>query len=512
MLFNSYPFIFAFLPASICAYFIAGRFGGRRVAAATLALASLFFYGSWNPQSLWIFLTSILVNAGFIGAMLRVRNGHWPRRLFLICGLFFNLGLLGFFKYAKFATQTLNEVLGTHFIVTENELPLGISFFTFQKIAFLVDVYVGSEASFDFLYYCLFVSFFPPLIAGPIVHYRELVPQFKTAPLRPQLANFAVGLSIFAIGLFKKCVLADLSAGWANPVFDAASKHLSITSADAWVGTLAYTFQIYFDFSGYSDMAIGLARLFGFTLPLNFFSPYKAASIIDFWHRWHITLSRFLRDYLYIPLGGNRKGSMRRYANLVATMVLGGLWHGAAWAFVLWGGSHGAMLAINHGWRALCDRLGLSGGEWPAFRPIGWALTFVAVASAWVLFRADSTAAASAIIRAMYGLDGQPVLQQLSTYWDEQYRMVVEFNWSNSSSVWLSLTALTAFVLPNVAKLFELMRPTFVQTSARRTEVSAVTPWISWRPSWIWATVVPALFLVSVLRLRELSPFIYFQF
>jgi alginate O-acetyltransferase complex protein AlgI len=506
MLFNSYSFIFAFLPASLCVYFLAGRLAGRRFAASMLALASLFFYGWWNPQSLWVLLTSIAVNACFISAILRARNGSWPRRLALICGLAFNLGLLGFFKYAGFFAQTLNDAFGTGLPVTQHELPLGISFFTFQKVAFLVDIYVGTEASFDLLYYCLFVSFFPPLIAGPIVHYRQIVPQFKEAPLHPQLRNIAIGLSIFVIGLFKKCILADLSAGWANPVFEAASKHAAVTSIDAWVGTLAYTFQIYFDFSGYSDMAIGLARLFGFTLPANFLSPYKSSNIIEFWRRWHITLSFFLRDYLYIPLGGSRKGSLRRSTNLMATMLLGGLWHGAGWTFIAWGAVHGALLVGNHVWRGARERLGFSRTSW-AGTVLCWALTFVAVATAWVLFRADNFSAAVSIIKAMYGLDGQSVFGQFTAYYLEQRALIYGLDWSGSSVLWLSIVALVTFAAPNVYEMFDQEKPALMHgiTLQRPT-------FLHWYPSLAWAGVVPMLFVVSILRLQELSPFIYFQF
>jgi alginate O-acetyltransferase complex protein AlgI len=506
VLFNSYTFIFAFLPASVCAYYLAGRFGGRRVAAATLSLVSLFFYGWWNPQSLWVLLTSIAVNACFISVILGFHNGSWPRRLVLIFGLVFNVGLLGFFKYAHFFVQTFNDAFGTTLSVAQHDLPLGISFFTFQKIAFLVDIYVGTEASFDLLYYCLFVSFFPPLIAGPIVHYRQIVPQFKESPLHPQLRNFAIGVSIFVIGLFKKCILADLSAGWANPAFEAASKHVAITSVDAWIGTLAYTFQIYFDFSGYSDMAIGLARLFGFILPVNFLSPYKSFSIIEFWRRWHITLSLFLRDYLYIPLGGSRRGSLRRNVNLMTTMLLGGLWHGAGWTFIAWGAVHATLLVANHIWRSARERLRLAETGW-AGNTLCWALTFIAVATAWVLFRADTLETAASIIQAMYGLDGQASLRQFATYYQHQRELIHGLDWTNSSALWLSLVALVAFVAPNVYEMFDRERPALIQ--GIKLERPAL---LRWSPSLAWATVIPILFTLSVLRLHELSPFIYFQF
>src|SRR6266446_5591668 len=327
MLFNSYQFIFVFLPATCVAYFIAARFWGQRAGMAVLVGASLIFYAWWNYRYVWILLLSIGCNAGFAIALLRGEKGQ--RLGILLVGLGFNLFLLGYFKYASFVAQ---------------------------NISFLVDIYVGGVLSFDILRYSLFVTFFPQLIAGPIVRHNEIIPQFATLPRTPRASDFAIGSSIFAIGLFKKVCLADLSAPWVNPVFTGAASGLPIGLVDAWIAALAYSFQLYFDFSGYSDMAVGLARLFGIVLPLNFYSPYKSVNIVDFWRRWHITLSRLLRDFVYIPLGGNRHGVTRRYINLLIAMLLGGLWHGAAWTFVIWGGVHGAMLALNHGWHYLQGR------------------------------------------------------------------------------------------------------------------------------------------------------------
>ena len=335
MLFNSYQFIFGFLPVVCLLYFVVARFWGRKAGAAVLVGASLFFYGWWNERYVWILLLSIGCNAGFAIALIRGETGQ--RFWILLTGLGFNLLLLGYFKYAIFIAQNVNAVFGVDWQVDPGPLPLGISFFTFQKIAFLVDAYLGGVITFNLLDYCLFVTFFPQLIAGPIVRHNEIIPQFRTLPRRPRASDFAIGISIFAIGLFKKVCLADPSATWVNPLFSAAASGAPIGFVDAWIAALAYSFQLYFDFSGYSDMAIGLARLFGIVLPINFYSPYKAVNIIDFWRRWHITLSRFLRDFIYIPLGGNRRGVPRRYVNLAVAMLLGGLWHGAAWTFVLWG-------------------------------------------------------------------------------------------------------------------------------------------------------------------------------
>jgi alginate O-acetyltransferase complex protein AlgI len=508
MLFNSYQFIFGFLPAVCVAYFVAARYWGRRAGITVLVGGSLFFYGWWNDQYLWILLLSIGCNAGFAIALLR---GNKAQRLWiLLVGLGFNLFLLGVFKYASFLAENVNALFGLNWDVEANSLPLGISFFTFQKIAFLVDIYVGGVVSFNLLHYSLFVTFFPQLIAGPIVRHNEIMPQFQTLPQQPRASDFAIGASIFAIGLFKKTCLADLSAIWVTPAFSAAADGNPIGFANAWVAALAYSFQLYFDFSGYSDMAIGLARLFGIVLPINFYSPYKSVNIIDFWRRWHITLSRLLRDFVYIPLGGNRRGVVRRYLNLAIAMLLGGLWHGAAWTFVLWGGVHGAMLALNHAWHYVRRRVGLPPGNDPAIvRIAACAVTFIAVTSAWVLFRATSLESAGTILSAMYGMGGQKVVGPFVAYWSAEWRLISEFRLSESSAVWLLLVGSVAFILPNTYQLFQNFRPALVE---RPFDDGASKPRLCWTPRWSWATGLSLMLLVAILRIRELSPFIYFQF
>ena len=288
-------------------------------------------------------------------------------------------------------------------------LPLGISFFTFTQIAFLVDVYRGKVREYDPVHYVLFVTYFPHLIAGPVLHHGQIMPQFADASIyRPSANNIAVGLAIFVIGLGKKVLLADTFSGYADPVFASAEAGATPATAAAWFGALAYTLQLYFDFSGYCDMAIGVSRMFNVQLPMNFASPYQARNIIEFWRRWHMTLSQFLRDYLYIPLGGNRHGEWQRYVNLMITMLLGGLWHGASWTFVAWGGLHGLYLVMNHLWRRV--RAGASAGTHsPAANSLigsatSWALTFAAVVMAWVLFRAETLSGAWTMLRAMAGM------------------------------------------------------------------------------------------------------------
>ena len=359
MLFNSFVFIFAFLPAVLIGFHLLARKGRYDEALAWLVLASLFFYGWWKPPYLALLIGSVCFNY-CLGAALERRHS----KPVLIAGIIGNLGSIGYFKYYNFFVGNLSGIWGVDWQFEEIILPLGISFFTFQQITFLVDAYRGSAKSCGFLRYCLFVTFFPQLVAGPIVHHKEILPQFAEGrALKITAYNLYVGITLFVIGLFKKVVLADNIAPYADGVFRAAEDGVALTFFESWAGSLAYTFQLYFDFSGYSDMAIGLGRMFGFGLPINFFSPYKARNIIEFWRRWHITLSRFLREYLYIPLGGNRKGHYRHYANLMITMFLGGLWHGAGWTFIIWGGLHGLFLCINHSWLQLTKKLTFCRGK-----------------------------------------------------------------------------------------------------------------------------------------------------
>nr|WP_297496400.1 MBOAT family protein [Ferrovum sp.] len=350
MLFNSYQFLFLFLPITILGFFQIGRYS-RSISSLWLFSASLFFYGWWNPAYVSLLLASICFNYGVGKALSREQARNHLRRAWwiLACGITADLCLLGYYKYANFFITNVSGLLNSNWHIDPVILPLGISFFTFTQIAFLVDAYRGDVKESNFIHYGLFVTYFPHLIAGPVLHHKEMMPQFAhPITYRPHWENFSVGLTLFTIGLFKKVILADGIAPYANLVFNAADHGTQILFTEAWGGALAYTFQLYFDFSGYTDMALGISCLFGVKLPINFDSPYKSVNIIDFWRRWHITLSRFLRDYLYFPLGGNRKGPFRRYANLMATMVLGGLWHGAGWTFIIWGTLHGFYLISKY--------------------------------------------------------------------------------------------------------------------------------------------------------------------
>jgi D-alanyl-lipoteichoic acid acyltransferase DltB (MBOAT superfamily) len=502
MLFNSHEFLFAFLPTTLLGFFLLGSRGWRRAAFAWLTAASLFYYGWWDFRYVGLIGFSIAFNAT-VGRFLGARNASGRRGL-LAVGVAVNLALLGYFKYANFFVDTLNAVTGSGIHLEHIVLPLGISFFTFQQIAYLVDAHRGLAREYNLINYSLFVCFFPQLIAGPIVHHREMMPQFGgRTTFRLSSSDVAVGLTILFIGLFKKVVFADTAATFASPVYDSAAMGLAPTAAEAWIGTVAYTMQLYFDFSGYSDMAIGAARLFGIRLPINFDSPYKAVNIIDFWRRWHVTLSRFLRDYLYIPLGGNRHGVARRHVNLMVTMVLGGLWHGAGWTFVLWGALHGLYLVANHGWRHLRRLAGQDvERSTPAGRVAGRAVTFLVVMLAWVFFRAADTETALLVLRAMAGLG-------------EGAARATDFELDDALE-WVLPLLLVCWLAPNTQQWLERYRPALNARLAGRLPVPA--RWrrlwraVQWRPSVTWAVVTALIGILAVLSLVKRSEFIYFQF
>jgi len=320
MLFQSPAFIFAFLPLVLITFRALLALGLGNLAGLMLAVSSIFFYGWYRVEYVAIILGSVVFN--FMMGRFLVRH---PRRAWLAAGIAVNIGLLGFYKYATFIADNLQAATGWRLDVPVIVLPLAISFFTFQQIAYLVDLSTGRNARHGFVEYALFVTFFPQLIAGPIVHHAEVMPQFRRIfeSCSRSVADLGIGGTIFVLGLAKKLLLADTFGLYADSMFDAVAAGDSPSFVDAWFGVIAYSMQIYFDFSGYSDMAVGLGRMFGVRLPVNFFSPYRATSIIEFWRRWHMSLSRFLRDYLYIPLGGNRLGEARRAANVMIVMLLG---------------------------------------------------------------------------------------------------------------------------------------------------------------------------------------------
>ncbi len=392
MLFNSHIYIFVFLPLVFFGYFFLNRKRWFLASKTLLVLASLFFYSWWNPIYLPLILISMFVNYG-IGTTLPKTKKY--KKALLTVGVVFNVGLLGYFKYADFFIQNINFITGEDIPLLHLALPLAISFFTFQQIAYLVDSYKGETKEYDLLNYMVFVSFFPQLIAGPIVHHKEMMPQFEDQSNKSvNYKNITTGIFIFAIGLFKKTVIADSLSPYVAQGFDFMPE---LGFLEAWSTTLAYAMQLYYDFSGYTDMAIGSALLFNIRLPINFNSPYKATSIQDFWRRWHITLSRFLRDYIYIPLGGNRKGRFRTYYNLFITFLIGGIWHGAGWTFVFWGFLHGIGMVIHRIWK----ELGMNMNKY-----LAWFVTFFFVNITWVFFRAKTWDDAIKVLKGMFGFNG----------------------------------------------------------------------------------------------------------
>ncbi len=512
MLFNSYEFIFLFLPITLLVYLGIGRYGDRRIALVWLIAASLFFYGWWNPAYLGLILGSMFFNYS-IGLVLTNRDSSIHKKTILIVGIVANLSLLAYYKYANFFVDNINLLLSVDWNLGNIILPLAISFFTFQQITYLVDAYRGETKEYNFLHYALFVTFFPQLIAGPIVHHREMMPQFaKNIFDKLNYKYIAVGLSIFFMGLFKKVVIADSLSPYSIEIFSAATAGVVLSFFEAWKGVLAYTFQLYFDFSGYSDMAIGLAFLFGISLPLNFNSPYKAMSIIDFWQRWHITLSRFLRDYLYIPLGGNRKGAPRRYLNLMITMLLGGLWHGAGWTFVVWGALHGFYLIVNHAWRNIKSVTGLFSSDNFIVRILSRLITFFAVAIAWVYFRAENIDAANAMVRSLFGYSGvvwpEEARAQLGMFADVFSGMGVQFQYlkyfNGMEHIVLMLSLLVfVWIAPNIQQLF------YHESAALNIREASR---LQWRPNKRWLVVVLLMAVISILKLGQVSEFLYFQF
>ncbi len=511
MLFNSYEFIFGFLPFVFIFFYVIAR-RNHFAAAGWLGLASLVFYGYWSVKALPLLLISIFVNY-WLGVLLSSPEPslNQNRRFFLITGLVVNLGVLATFKYTNFLIDNINFTLGLfrykQIPLLNIILPIGISFFTFTQIAFLVDCYRGKVKERNFIHYLLFVSYFPHLIAGPVLHHAQMMPQFgKKETYAIDHKKVAFGMTIFTVGLAKKLLIADLLGEYADAFFNGVKSGLSPQLFMSWFGVWAYTFQIYFDFSGYSDMAIGLSLLFGIKLPINFNSPYKATSIIDFWRRWHISLSTFLRDYLYFPLGGNRLGKFRRHINLFATMVLGGLWHGASWTFVLWGTLHGAYLILNHTWRSSPFAKHF---ESYFGRRLGWLITFTCVCFAWVLFRSDSIASAQSIFLGMFGTNGISLPSQLETVtaiadlagqWGVNFTQQLTPKEVGTTRIFLLtlFAMLMAFLAPSSTRLLNLADSRSFEAKEHR---------------FIWLSFPMALLLaVCITHLQRDSAFLYFQF
>ena len=529
MFFNSYEFIFIFLPLTFIGYSILCKYASSRTARIWLTLFSLIFYFLLIPEYLPLLLISIGVNYLFGTAI--IKSGHNPTRsdpqehtpkweikkIILFFAILFNLGMLAYYKYFNFAIVNIDTLFGWSIPLQDIILPLGISFFTFTQSAFLIDAYRGQVEKIDILSYIQFVSFFPHLIAGPIYHHKDIIPQFEDEnSYRFNIRNFNLGLLFFFFGVVKKVIIADELGAIATPIFAAVNAGGIPLLFEAWVGALAYTFQLYFDFSGYCDMAIGLALFFNIRFPINFFSPYKTTSIIDFWRCWHITLSNFLRDYVYIPLGGNRKGELIRLRNLMITMLLGGLWHGAGWTFIIWGGLHGFYLIVNHLWRKT---------RWKVPQIVGWGITFLAVVVAWVFFRAQTMTDAIVLVKGMGGLNGIAITRFLPfSDFFSQLPMVdiyISFMPLTAQHVEPAVLAIfvaggVAFFLPNLMQITKEYSPTLHGKGLEKVTQIDLAPWltkrIQYHPTLRWGMIMSIVAVAAILLLNKTSEFLYFQF
>lgn len=524
MLFNSYEFLFLFLPVVFAGFFWLARFG-YNVSALWLAFSSLFFYGWWSPKYVGLLLVSVVINYG-LAYVIGHKHGRAHAKTILVFSIAANLALLGFYKYANFFIGTTNWVSGESLQLMDIVLPLGISFFTFTQIAFLVDVYREKAREYNFIHYLLFVTYFPHLIAGPVLHHGQMMPQFaQKETYRLHLDNVALGMSIFTVGLAKKVLLADSFGNYAEPVFAAAGLGIQPDFIEAWTGALAYTLQLYFDFSAYSDMAIGISMLFGVKLPINFDSPYKAASIIDFWRRWHMTLSQFLRDYLYVPLGGNRNGKVMRHMNLMITMLLGGLWHGANWTFVIWGGLHGLYLVTNHAWRSLfAKRIPVYGVSARVYYLAAMLLTFLCVVVAWIFFRADSFASAILLLKGCFGYGGISLPSKIGVLADSLLHLGGHLPAGITfGGVFLNIPGLGSMggIAPFAGLLvlglsIVWLAPNsqqFFSFAERASKDARLFNWtIIWQPAPAVGFFFGCVFCLAISKLDKVSTFLYYQF
>jgi alginate O-acetyltransferase complex protein AlgI len=545
MLFNSGEFLFVFLPAALFGFYLLGTVS-RTSAIRWLILVSLVFYAWWRPVNVLIIAPSIVINFALACILLRLNEGEASRRAsrtLLFLGIAFNVVFLGIFKYTDFIYGAMNDIFSANLVLTHIILPLGISFITFQKIAFLIDVQAGRVRSFTFQDYCTFVLFFPQLIAGPIVHYREMMPQFHTASCRFDKENFAIGLTLLAFGLFKKVVFADQIALHVTPIYNSAAAGEKMSFVLAWMAAIGFTLQIYFDFSGYTDMALGLARFFGIRLPPNFNSPLRASNIIEYWLRWNMTLTRFLTGYLYNPLVlwltrrrlakgkpgfGGRNQTVGAFVSLLmgptlVTMFVSGLWHGAGYGFIVWGLLHGCYLTINHAWRLVAVRL------WPdrpsydrVMKPGGLVLTFVSVATAMIFFRASTLTSAIDLVKGIIGLNGIALPQALfdhlgpltSTF--HGIGVIPAESWSSQdfgkTAIWIGFLMFVAFACPNTLQILARYEPALgVKPQPTKFLIGRIKI-LEWGPSLPWAIAVSAIAGIAIVSIGGPSEFLYWQF
>lgn len=460
MIFNSYFFVLFFLPISLI-FFYGAKLASPNVAKITIFLLSIFFYGFWDVGNIPLLIFSVLFNY-FLGVLIGLEYSY--RKIFLFVGIIVNLSVLIYYKYVGF----LSSIFGVEVLYSKIILPLAISFFTFEQISYLVDKYKGYIKENDFLTYVFFITFFPRLIAGPIYYYREYKDKINHASADPiDWGKFSIAITLFSLALFKKVIVADRLAQYSNKLYSSALETVSV--ADSWVGSLAYTLQIYFDFSAYSEMALAVGLMFGIELPINFNSPYKATSIIDFWNRWHISLSRFIKDYIYIPLGGSRLGIFRQHLNLIITMTIAGIWHGAGWTFFMWGILYGFLLSVNH----FLKRIQLS------FPVLGsWFVTFFCIHLLWIPFRANSFSQALGI-------------------WAKVISIPKNFD-----------TTYTPRQIMFCCSVFfiSLIFPNLIQVVVERNNK------LRWKNNLFWSILTAIFFVSSILEMNHVSPFLYFNF
>jgi alginate O-acetyltransferase complex protein AlgI len=502
MLFVSLQFVLLFLPLTMAGFFLLA-FRHPEISIAFLALMSVVFFASSGGNSLLLIL-SVLINYG-CGVAIASRQSAKKAggTSWLVAALMFNLGTLAYYKYANWFIDNISGLSGHHLAVLDVALPVGISFFTFTQIAFLVDCHAGKVRETKLTHYMLFVTFFPHLIAGPILHHSEMMPQFADKSNKRLLSkNCVLGLLLFLIGALKKLLFADSVSTFVGPVFDTHGP--TPTPSEAWSAVLAYALQIYFDFSGYTDMALGISLLFNIRLPLNFDSPYKAASIIDFWRRWHMTLSRFLRDYLYFALGGNRRGKIRRYTNLMITMLVGGLWHGAGWTFIIWGGLHGVYLMVNHAIRASDTMSSFSSKSWFVF--MGRIATLLSVSVAWVFFRANDFGSARRVLGGMINFGVEEPASYMQDVPPGLLPLLAANPW-----IWIVVLFSIAWIAPNSQEIVASADRCIDRYTKSITLIKLQTvPVFLFFISFLASVLVFAI-TISVVRDAE-SPFIYFNF
>lgn len=517
MLFNSMSFIFLFLPLTLLIYYALIRLGHRNWVFLFLVGSSLVFYSVWNPPYVFLLMISMAFNYIFGRLIEKTKVKGSAHGWILISGVMANLLLLGYYKYAGFFIENLNALSGTDFTLHRIILPLGISFYTFQQIAYLVDISRGDIKSGRIAHYATFVIFFPQLIAGPIVHYRDMMHQFFDSNLGQfWRSNLLIGLVIFAIGLFKKTVIADSAAGFSSPVFNAVHAGDAITFFDGWRAALCYKIQLYFDFSGYSDMAVGLARMFGLLLPPNFHSPLRAFSIIDYWRRWHMTLQQFIVSYMYQPLAIplTRSGARRRFGKwtmfvytvtvpTVIVFLISGLWHGAAWTFVIWGLMHGVFLAVNEFWRMFRRKARRLSPPGALDNTLYFVLTLTSAVIASTMFRAEAPSDAVAIWAAMLKFDqAGAIINILPSGLGELFTKPFAF---------CLLAGVIIFLFPNTQQLMSRYRPVLYWDTWK--SVGPALLQMRWRLNLAWAIWTGFILFAGVVFIfRGQSEFIYFNF